>query len=81
MTIEIRVLGPGCVRCQALFQNATAAVESLGIDARVEKVEDIREILSRGILATPALVVNGELVMAGHVPSVPTLRELISSAT
>ncbi len=56
------------------------AVQRLGIDARVEKVEDVAEMASRGILASPALVVNEELVLAGHVATPNKLGELISSA-
>ncbi len=78
MTTEIRVLGPGCAKCQKLYENTTEAVAEMGLDAHVEKVDDIGEIVRRGILATPALVVDDELVLAGHVPSVLTLREVLS---
>jgi small redox-active disulfide protein 2 len=78
MTIDIRVLGPGCYRCQALYENTMLAVDGLPVDARVTKVEDIGEMLSRGILASPALVVDDELVMAGTVPTVARLRDLLS---
>jgi small redox-active disulfide protein 2 len=80
MTIEIKVFGPGCVRCQTLYENARLAIERLGIDAEVRKVEDLAEMASRGILASPALVVNDELVLAGHVPTPTKLGELISAA-
>jgi small redox-active disulfide protein 2 len=80
MTVRIKVLGPGCVRCQALFENAKAAVGELGIDAEVEKVEDVAEMVSRGIFASPALVVNDELVLAGHVATPRRLGELISAS-
>lgn len=80
MSIEIKVFGPGCIRCQTLYENAKVAVQRLGIDAHVEKVEDVAEMASRGILASPALVVNEELVLAGHVATPNKLGELISSA-
>lgn len=78
MTTEIRVLGPGCARCQKLYENTTEAVAEMGLDAHVQKVDDISEIARRGIMSTPALVVDDELVLAGHVPSVMTLREMLS---
>jgi hypothetical protein len=65
MTIEIRVLGPGCIRCQQLYANTVATVAELGLDAHVEKVDDVAEIAY-------------ELVMAGHVASVSRLREVLS---
>ena len=79
MTTQIRVLGPGCARCQKLYENTTEAVAEMGLDAHVEKVDDVAEIARRGIMATPALVVDDELVLAGHVPSIPTIREALSS--
>jgi small redox-active disulfide protein 2 len=80
MTVQITVLGPGCNRCRTLYENAKAAVDELGIDARVEKVEDVAEMARRGIMASPALLVNEELVMAGHVATPRRLGELISAA-
>ena len=77
MTTQIRVLGPGCARCQKLYENATEAVAEMGLDAHVEKIDDVAEIVRRGIMATPALVVDEELVLAGQVPSVLTIREVL----
>ena len=81
MTTEIRVLGPGCVKCHKLYENTKEAVAVLGMDAHVEEGHDIAEIVAMGVLATPALAVDGELLMAGHVASVSMLRELLSGAT
>jgi small redox-active disulfide protein 2 len=80
MTVQVKVLGPGCVRCQALHENAKAAVDELGLDARVEKVEDVTEMAKRGIMASPALLVDEELVLAGHVATPRRLGELIAAA-
>lgn len=77
MTIDIRVLGPGCYRCEALYERTLEAVEGLGLAASVRKVEDIGEMLAMGILASPALVIDGHLAMAGHVPTVGRLRGLL----
>jgi small redox-active disulfide protein 2 len=81
MTIRIKVFGPGSVRCQTLFENAKAAVQELGIDAEVEKVDDVAEMVMRGIMASPALPVNEKLVLAGHIATPRRLGELISEAT
>ncbi len=74
MTIDVRVLGPGCYRCEALYERTLEAVADLGLDARVTKVEDVGEMLALGILASPALVIDGRLAMAGQVPTVGRLR-------
>jgi small redox-active disulfide protein 2 len=78
MTMEIRVLGPGCANCQTLLQNTKEAVAALGLDANVKEIHDVMEIARRGVLSTPALVVNDMVVMAGHVMSVPSLQKLLS---
>jgi small redox-active disulfide protein 2 len=80
VTIDIRVLGPGCVRCEALYERTLEAVSGLGLDATVTKVEDVGEMLALGILASPALVIDGRLAMAGHVPTVGRLQELLAEA-
>jgi small redox-active disulfide protein 2 len=79
MTIQIKVLGPGCARCQTLFENTKEAVARLGLDARVEKVEDVSEMVSRGILASPALLVDDDLVLAGHVATPRRIGELLTT--
>jgi len=78
MTTEIRVLGPGCAKCQKLLENTKEAVATLGLDANVEEIHDVAEIVARGVLSTPALVVNDKVVMAGHIMSVPSLQKLLS---
>ncbi len=80
MTMDIMVLGPGCTRCQTLFENTKEAVARLGLDARVEKVEDVAEMVSRGILASPALLVNEQLVLAGHVATPRKIGELLTAS-
>ena len=79
MTTQIRVLGPGCYRCQELSEHTTEAVAELGLDADVQKVVDLTEIARRGILATPALVVDDELVLTGQVPTTKQIEQLLSS--
>jgi small redox-active disulfide protein 2 len=78
MTTDIRILGPGCYRCQALYENTLLAVDELGLDAEVTKVEDISEMLTRGIMYPPALIVDEQLVMAGDVPTPSRVGELLT---
>lgn len=75
--MEIKVLGPGCANCNKLEDATRKAVEKAGLDATIEKVSDLQEIMSYGVMSTPALVVNGELRLAGRVPSVDDLVALL----
>jgi small redox-active disulfide protein 2 len=80
MSAHIEVLGPGCARCQTLYENAKAAVDELGIDARVDKIDDVAVMVMRGVMESPALMVNGKLVLAGHLATPHKLGELIAGA-
>ncbi len=74
---KIEILGTGCPNCQRLEANVRAAVEQLGLDAQVEKVTDIQEIMKRGVMMTPALVIDGKVHSTGKVLPVPELAELL----
>ncbi len=76
----IQVLGTGCARCKTLSENAKKAVQECGIDALVEKIEDIQQIMAFEILMPPGLVINGEVKAAGRVPSVEEIKTLILAA-
>ncbi len=80
MSVHIEILGPGCVRCRTLYENAKAAVDELGIDARVEKIDDVAVMAMRGIMESPALMVNGKLVLAGHLATPHRIGEIISAS-
>jgi small redox-active disulfide protein 2 len=75
--MQIKVLGPGCINCKTLANRALEAVQQLGIDASVEKVEDIQKMASYGILRTPGLVIDEEVVSYGTVPKVEEIKALI----
>ena len=75
---KLQILGTGCFNCQRLFANAEEAARELGLEAEIEKVEDLGEILSFGVMRTPALAVDGEVVVMGRVPSVPELEGLLA---
>jgi small redox-active disulfide protein 2 len=74
----IQVLGTGCAKCNKLKENAEAAVQEAGIEATVEKVEDILKITEFGVMMTPALVVDGEVKSVGKLPSVEDIKGMIS---
>ncbi len=75
--IKIQVLGTGCPKCKKLAANAEAAVKEFGIECTIEKVTDINEIMSFGVMMTPALAVDGKVVSAGKVLGVDEIKQLI----
>ena len=74
----IQVLGTGCPKCKALSDNAEAAVRELGIDAKVEKVSKIADIIKFGVMITPALVVDGVVKSAGKVLAADEIKKLLT---
>ena len=66
---KIQILGTGCPKCKLLFANTEAAVKTAGIEAQIEKVEKIVDIMKFGVMTTPALVVDGVIKSAGKVLS------------
>ena len=77
--MTIQVLGPGCVRCAVLHQTTLAAVERLGWDTPVEMSRDDLAMARLGVWSTPALAVDGRVVLSGSVPSVDRVRELLAA--
>ncbi len=75
--MKIQVLGPGCQRCKTLAANAQRAVEELGVEATIEKVEDVQEIRRYRVLTTPALVIDGQLKSAGRVLTPQEIQALL----
>ena len=75
--MKIQVLGTGCAKCKQLTANAEKAVAELGVQATVEKVEDLREIMKFGVMTTPALVVDGKVRVAGKVLTSDAVKELL----
>jgi small redox-active disulfide protein 2 len=78
--VTIEVLGSGCANCQRLEVIAREAVAKLGIEAQVEHVTDIKEIMARGVIATPGLAVNGKVVCAGRVPKASEIVSMLATA-
>jgi small redox-active disulfide protein 2 len=80
MSIDIKVLGPGCTNCKRLYAEAEKAVAQLSAPATITKVEDIKDIMSYKILATPALVINGEIKSAGRIPNAAEITTWLAKA-
>ena len=78
MPVNIKILGTGCPKCNSLEKLTRKALSETGIDAEIEKVEDIMEIMNYGIMKTPALVINGEVKIRGRLPSDKELKELLT---
>jgi small redox-active disulfide protein 2 len=76
----IQVLGTGCAKCKTLYETVKKAVQETGVDALVEKVEDIEQIMTFEILMTPGLVIDGQVKTAGRLPNLEEVKKLILAA-
>ena len=74
---KVEVLGMGCPKCQATLKNVEEVIETLGIDAEVVKVEDLEEIVAHGVMINPTLMVDGEIVILGRIPTVGEIEQLL----
>ncbi len=78
--MEIKVLGPGCSNCKRLYAEAERAVALSGQPATITKVESMEDIVAYGILRTPGLVIDGQVVSSGRIPSAPEIVTMITNA-
>jgi len=76
--MEIKVLGPGCPKCQATEKNVREAVIEAGLDAQVDKVTDVMEIAKYGVFGTPAVVVDGQVKSVGKIPDKDEIKAWLS---
>ena len=74
---KLQVLGTGCAKCHELTQRAEQAATELGLEYGMEKVSDLKEIMSYGVMMTPALVVDGKVKVAGRVPAVEEIKKML----
>jgi small redox-active disulfide protein 2 len=77
--MKIEVLGKGCAKCVSTMDNVNTALAELNREAEVVKVTDITDIVQRGILSTPALAIDGKVVMQGKLPTVDQIKQLIQA--
>lgn len=76
--MEIKILGTGCSNCKKLEANAREAVNKLQVEAKITKVEDIKDIMKYGVMRTPAIVINEKVKMFGKVSSVDEIVKYIN---
>ncbi len=77
--MKIEILGTGCAKCEKLAASAEAAAQSLGLAYELVKVKDLAEIMRRGVVFTPALVVNGEVKVSGKVVDEAVIKTILSA--
>jgi small redox-active disulfide protein 2 len=76
--VKIQILGTGCPKCKKLAENAESAVKDLGIEYELEKVTQINDIIAMGVMMTPALVIDGEVQVAGKVLSSEDIKAILA---
>lgn len=74
---KIQILGTGCPKCKKLAEVADSAAKALAMEYEIEKVTDIAQIMGYGVMITPALVVDGQVKVAGKVPSVDEVKKML----
>jgi small redox-active disulfide protein 2 len=75
--MKIEILGVGCPRCRMLAERADEAAREMGLDFEIIKVTELKEIMAYGVMVTPALAVDGEVMVTGKVPSVDAIMNLL----
>ncbi len=74
---KIQILGTGCAKCQKLAENTAQAANNLGIDYEMEKITDINQIMTFGVMTTPGLAIDGKILITGKVPSAAEIEKLL----
>ena len=76
--LDIKILGTGCPKCKKMAELAEQAAKELNAEFRLEKVTDLNKIMSFGVMVTPALVLNGDVKIAGKVPKLDDIKKMLS---
>ena len=77
--MKIEVVGPGCFRCVQTEKNVNEALKQLGISAEVTHIYDMNEMIKRGVMFTPSLIVDGQIKTSGKIPTVNEIKKILSS--
>jgi small redox-active disulfide protein 2 len=77
--MKIEILGMGCATCNKLEDTVRLAIREMGIDAQIDHVKDIKKIMTYGVMTTPALVIDGEVKVAGKLPSLAAIKQMLGS--
>ena len=77
--MKIQILGTGCPKCKTLMANAEAAVKAAGVEATVEKVDQIADIMKMGVMMTPAIVIDGQVKSVGKVLSAEEIGKMLKT--
>ncbi len=77
--MKIQILGTGCAKCKTLAANAKQAVDELGLNVEIEKIEDIREIMKFNVLMTPGLAIDGNVKAAGRVLTAEDIKKMLTA--
>lgn len=75
--MKIEILGTGCAKCKKVYENVKKAMGEDGVDADVEKIEDMDKIIGYGVMMTPALVIDGKIKASGRIPSTDEIKKWI----
>jgi small redox-active disulfide protein 2 len=78
--MKIEILGSGCPNCTRLYEMTKEAATKAGAPFEIEKVQDIQKIMEYNIIATPALVINGEVKVAGRIPTMEEIKKHLGSS-
>ena len=76
--MNIKVLGSGCKKCKDVYDAVKEVINGLNVNATVEKVENVADIVDYGVMVTPGLVINGKVKVSGKVPSKEDIKKMIN---
>ena len=76
--MKVEILGTGCPKCKTLTEIVTEAVNESGVNAKIEKVTNINDIMNYGVMITPALAIDGEVKSQGNIPAKDEIKKWIS---